>query len=229
MAASFERTRDWRRTKLFTSIDGVAKHDVQRHVKGAFDKSMGNLARLKEAFPALDIDVKFTITPVNYMEILDAFRHCTQRGLNFTVKMVENNPHYTNVLSHQAHGEDFAFSASQTEAVRSQLEAMLAEGAKLLSADRRREVREVLESLAPAWCRSGRCLTPRQGAFLDSHLNFFTCKEYAPVLNLATQTLDDLVHCPSYWSIAAAERENGASCTRCTSQLKIAPPLALFR
>ena len=220
MVACFETTRNWNKTRLYTSIDGIASHDVQRGKPGAFDKSMRNLAELRRRFPALTIDIKFTITPVNHAELRDAYSHCTDLGLNFTCKMLENNPYYTNQLSYEQHQSDFSFSEAQLASVRQQLEWMLSHRAAAVTDARHAEIREVYDALAPDWRRSGRCNAPRGAAFLDSKLNLFTCKEYPPVLNLHTATLDELPQSPVFSQIIAAEQDNTELCTRCTSQLK---------
>ena len=80
---------------------------------------------------------------------------------------------------------------------------------------------ELRDSLEPDWKRSGRCRLPQAGAFLDARLRLFTCKEYAPVLDLTWQSLDDLPRSEAYAAVHRAERENALACTRCTSQLKL--------
>lgn len=220
MMESFETTQNWNRTRLFTSIDGIATHDVQRGKPGAFDKSMGNLAKLRERFTKLGIDIKFTITPVNYKELRAAYSYCTDRGFNFTAKMLENNPFYTNVLSYKQHKNDFQFDAAQISEVRQQLEWILTHQASAVSAERHNEMQEVYDSLDPAWRRGGRCNVPSGAAFLDSSLNLFTCKEYPPVVNLSTASLDDIPASAVYQQIIESEKSNLDACARCTSQLK---------
>lgn len=215
MAETFRLCRDWRRTKLMTSIDGLEMHDVQRGMAGAFDKSFGNLQKLRSEFPRLGIELKFTITPRNHHELLAAWEHCTRHGFAFTAKFVENNAYYTNRLSFDEHREDFQFTAQAIDDVRRQLDTISAR------APRHRTMRELRDSLASGWQRSGRCATPSQGAFLDSRLNLFTCKEYPPVLNLGRQSLDDLATLPGYAQVCSAEAANAAHCTRCTSPQKL--------
>lgn len=220
MMESFETTQNWNKTCLFTSIDGIITHDVQRGKHGAFDKSMGNLAKLRERFTKLGIDIKFTITPVNYKEIRAAYSYCTDRGFNFTAKMLENNLFYTNVLSYNQHKNDFQFDAAQISEVRQQMEWILTHQASAVSEQRHNEMQEVYDSLDPAWRRDGRCNVPTGAAFLDSSLNLFTCKEYSPVINLSTASLDGIPASAVYQQIIESEKGNLGACTCCTSQLK---------
>jgi MoaA/NifB/PqqE/SkfB family radical SAM enzyme len=220
MLDTFALTRAWNKTKLFTSIDGVETHDVQRGRAGALQKSMSHLKALRERFPELVIEVKFTVTPVNHEEVAAAYRLVTSAGFDFTAKMIEVNPNYTSQLSFESHSQDFQFTPAQIDTVRRQLDEILAEPSSAVSARRRAEMLELRESLEPGWKRSGRCTLPRSGAFIDGRLRLFTCKEYAPVLDLRTQKLEDLLRSPAYAAVHAAERSNAQACTRCTSQLK---------
>jgi MoaA/NifB/PqqE/SkfB family radical SAM enzyme len=224
MKETFELTRKWKNTRLFTSIDGVETHDVQRGKVGAFKTSMDNLSRLRERFPELGIDIKFTVTPVNHEELRTAYTYCTERGFNFTAKMIENNPYYTNVLSSASRDEEFALDEKQVASVRRQLDWIVERPAASVSATRARELLELRDSLDPAWRRPGRCSAPTQAAFLDARLNFFCCKEYPPVLNLHASSLDEVPASPVYAQVIAAEKANSGACTRCTSQLKTGKP-----
>ncbi|MCP5016344.1 MAG: hypothetical protein GY938_13900 [Ketobacter sp.] len=213
-------TRDWNRFKLFTSIDGVETHDVQRGRLGALQKSLGNIEILRRHYPKLTVEVKFTVTPVNHHELLSAYRLITSHGLDFTAKMIEVNPNYTSQLSFDKHSESFRFTPAQIDVVRRQLDTMLSEPVQV-SLRRLAEMTELRESLEPDWGRSGHCKLPSSGAFLDSRLRLFTCKEYAPVLDLSRQSLDDLLCSKAYAAVHRAEQENVEACTRCTSQLKM--------
>jgi sulfatase maturation enzyme AslB (radical SAM superfamily) len=220
MSETFELTRKWKNTKLFTSIDGVETHDVQRGKVGAFNTSMTHLSRLRERFPELGIDIKFTVTPVNYEELRAAYTYCTERGFNFTAKMIENNPYYTNVLSSESRDQEFSLNETQLQSVRTQLDWILDRAGNSVSESRLRELHELRDSLDPAWRRSGACTAPTQAAFLDARMNFFCCKEYPPVLNLNVATLDEVPESAVYRDVIAAEKANSGACSRCTSQLK---------
>lgn len=220
MVETFAHTQDWHRIKLITSIDGVKTHDLQRGRPGALNKSLDNIDALRRHYTKLTVEVKFTVTPLNHEELLAAYRLITSRGLDFTAKMIEVNPNYTSQLSFDAHSQSFRFTPSQIDAVRRQLDTILAEPS-LVSARRRAEMLELRESLEPSWKRSGRCSLPHSGAFLDARLRLFTCKEYPPVLDLARQSLDDLPRSEAYAAVCEAERKNSSACTRCTSQLKV--------
>lgn len=213
-------TKNWKKVKLFSSIDGVLSHDTQRGRPGALRKTADNLCAVQERFPELVVEVKFTVTPRNHEELGAAFDFCTERGFDFTAKLVEVNPYYTSQLSLASHANNFQFMPSQLDSVRRQLDAILAKCRDRISKRRQGELQELRSSLEPGWQRKGRCVSPHTSAFLDAQLRLFTCKEFPPVLDLKTQSLDDICNSPAYEAVAATERKNGAPCTRCTSQLK---------
>ncbi len=217
------QVQDWTRIGILTSVDGIAKHDRQRGSEGSFGKTVATIERLRARYPRLPITIKFTITPLNYDEVETTYNYFAARGHRFTVKMLENNPYYTSKLSADQHKADFNFQPAQLDAVGAQLRSILAQRVSRSSALRRSEMREVLDSIEPNWHRRGRCATPQRGAFVDCDLNVFTCKEYPPVLNLHTGSLDDLAQSPMFSHIQGCEATNSEHCTRCTSQMKIQP------
>jgi len=220
MTKVFDHVRDWQKVSLFVSIDGIEKHDEQRGKDGSFELTFGNIEALRARYPSLGIQVKFTITPVNYMELEKTFQFFQSRNYRITAKMVENNPNYTNNLSFQRHIADFGFKPDQLESVRTQLRSIIKAWPR--AKDRRRlEVDEVLESLEPKWRRPDRCQTPQKGGFIDCDLNFFSCKEYGAVLNLKTQDLSEREASPGYKLVVENEKCNAGQCTHCTSLLKM--------
>src|SRR3989338_2656465 len=77
------------------SFDGVHAHDCQRGKKSA-SSILRTIKLLKTAHPQIPIKIKFTITPVNYADILDTFAFCEQNRLIFKPKIAEYAPNYTN-------------------------------------------------------------------------------------------------------------------------------------
>jgi MoaA/NifB/PqqE/SkfB family radical SAM enzyme len=220
MIKVFDHIRDWNKVSLFVSVDGIRKHNEQRGTEGSLELTVRNLKALRARYPLLPITLKFTITPINYVELEATFRHFQFLGYRITAKMVENNPYYTNSLSHQKHQTDFRFTEDQFASLRSQLKAILRDW-PALEGYSRREVKEVLESLDPKWKRPDGCVTPEKAAFIDCDLNFFTCKEYPPVLNLKSDDLSNLANTDSFRNVVNHQKCNTGQCTRCTSPLKI--------
>jgi MoaA/NifB/PqqE/SkfB family radical SAM enzyme len=217
----FDEVADWSRVALFVSVDGIEKHDEQRGKEGSFELTFGNLEAIRARYPSLPIRVKFTITPVNFMEVEKTFRYFSSRGYEITAKLVENNQFYTNNLSVHLHQADFSFSPAQLDSIRNQLNAIQREWPPGANPHMKAQVEEALSALDPEWKRGGRCVTPERAAFIDCDLNLFTCKEYGPVLNLQSDDLGKLRERASYLNVVEHEECNTGRCTRCTSQMKM--------
>jgi len=80
---------------LSFSVDGIRNHDLQRGVVGAFERTMETVKLVREEFHENDIVFKFTITPLNYDEILDVYNLSKKYNARFHVKPVENLSSYT--------------------------------------------------------------------------------------------------------------------------------------
>lgn len=221
MVSVFDTVENWNSIGLFVSIDGVAKHDVQRRTEGAFVKTAKNLEMLRSRFPKLDITLKFTITPMNYDDVWATYRWACDERYSLTIKMLEFNEFYTNKLRIESDREKFNFTPDERKSISAQLGSVLADVPPGSNPRRVAEIRELLDSLSPEWRRPGKCLTPTKGAFLDCDLNLFTCKEYPPIINLGTAGLDDVAAAPGFHEICRHERQNTGHCTRCTSQMKM--------
>jgi len=82
---------------LSFSVDGIRNHDLQRGVVGAFKRTTETIRLVREQFPVQDIVFKFTITPLNYDEILDVYNLSKKYNARFHVKPVENLRNYLNL------------------------------------------------------------------------------------------------------------------------------------
>lgn len=81
---------------LHVSLDGLFKHDAQRGQ--SLDVIRSNIKAIHHKFPNIVINLKFTVTPINYMDILPTYTYAKQQGLGFKIKLVENAESYTNKI-----------------------------------------------------------------------------------------------------------------------------------
>lgn len=223
MLRVLDRMDDLRQIRFLVSIDGINKHDAQRGTKGTLQKTLNNLDVLRRRYEGLPVVIKYTITPMNHDDILSTWIALTDMGLDVTYKLIEHNQFYNNKLDEDT-PDSFCFTAEQAVIAARQLQAVLAHPAIERSV-RQGEIREVLESLSSLnWVRPDKCITPQWSAFLDCDLNVFTCKEYAPIGNLRSATLSDMLQSEGYAHVCRVEDENLEKCTSCTSQMKIRTP-----
>lgn len=79
---------------LHISLDGIKNH---RKIRGVSASAlMKNLCLIRRTAPKLDMKIKFTITPLNYSDIIPVYSYAKDNGMDFKVKLVEYAAHYTN-------------------------------------------------------------------------------------------------------------------------------------
>lgn len=72
---------------LGTSLDGIGKiHDRIRGCPGAYDSLIQSLRMLKDEFPNLSLSFNFTITPLNYKDLLSAFHYVNSLDADFSAQ-----------------------------------------------------------------------------------------------------------------------------------------------
>lgn len=175
------------------SLDGVHCHDTQRG--RSMYKILDTIHVIKDFQPAFGIKIKFTITAVNYTDIIPTFKFCQQNGLDFRVKLAEYTKNYTNRVGRQ----DFMFDdAVQKSIVRDLWEVskeklklrdenavFIADTIRHLQGNPRRDV----------------CLAPFQRVFLMPEGDVFTCIHLSEICNLRHETLDEM------WVSSTAEKQ----------------------
>jgi len=80
---------------LHISLDGINIHDQQRGKK-SLHNILETINLVKEKYPRISIKIKFTITPLNYKDIMPTYEFCKKNNLDFRVKLVEYAENYTN-------------------------------------------------------------------------------------------------------------------------------------
>lgn len=82
------------RIAVRVSIDGLERtNDSIRGIEGHFKKAIETLERLKR-IGLKDVGISFTLAKGNESELLDVYKICVERGLDFTVTTVHSSPIY---------------------------------------------------------------------------------------------------------------------------------------
>ena len=178
------------------SMDGINCHDAQRG--RSINKILDTVHAVKKAHPSCRIKIKFTITGVNYADIIPTFKFCQGNGLDFRVKLAEYAKNYTNRMDRRS----FCFDeAARKSIVRDLLEvgqekhrwrdentAFIADTVRFLQGKLRRAI----------------CEVPCQRVFLMPNGDVFTCIHFSKIGNLRRQNLDKI------WVSAAAQKQRNA-------------------
>jgi len=79
----------WGTSRLWlgSSLDGIGEtHDRIRGCPGAFNSLNRSLEMIRREFPALPVSLNFTLTPINYRDLLPAFQFAGNRGADFSAQ-----------------------------------------------------------------------------------------------------------------------------------------------
>jgi len=83
--------------KLNISVDGIGDiHDNIRGFNGAFKKTINTIIKIKKLYPYQKIELKLTLLPKNFNQILKVYKLSIKLGCDFSFKPVENMVNYTN-------------------------------------------------------------------------------------------------------------------------------------
>ncbi len=79
---------------LHISFDGLSGNKEQRGIPKSI--MLKNIAIINRSFPRLKIVLKFTVSALNYFDIIPTYRFASSKGLKINIKLIENCPSYTN-------------------------------------------------------------------------------------------------------------------------------------
>jgi MoaA/NifB/PqqE/SkfB family radical SAM enzyme len=191
---------------LHISCDGILSHDLQRGVS-SLQNIMKTVKVLQTQFPRVGIVMKFTITPVNYREILPTYAFARASGIRFKVKLVERAVQYTNRVQRK----QFIFSHKACRAIVRDLGQVYRMQKNTRLADAYFTA-EVIHFLVRGK-RVRACIVPWERVFIMPTADVFTCLYQKRVGNLRT---DDL---SAIWEGPVADRLRkkiaASGCRRC--------------
>lgn len=72
---------------LGSSLDGIGEnHDKIRGMKGAFEALVRSIDTVRKKFPRIALHLNFTLTPMNYSDLIAAFNFARSRNVNFSAQ-----------------------------------------------------------------------------------------------------------------------------------------------
>lgn len=189
---------------LHISVDGINKHDIQRG--RSLKLILDNISLIRRQFPGVNIKLKFTITPVNYADIIPTYDYAYSRNIGFKIKLVENACHYTN----QYIKRTFRFSPRMKESIVKDLIAIS------LKAGHKEKlfIKSTIDYLNKDNARIY-CATPFDRIFVAADAQVYSCLHFAPIGNISLQTLDEIWGSPRARSLRNRIQRSG--CNKCVS------------
>jgi|TARA_B100001964_G_scaffold204185_1_gene233745 MoaA/NifB/PqqE/SkfB family radical SAM enzyme/predicted glycosyltransferase len=151
------------------SVDGIKKHDSQRGVLGAFNKTKESAMILKGK--NIPVSIKFTITPVNYTEIYETYSLAKSLGLNFQLKPAMCDKSYTNKIT-DPKSRIFNFSEVMTKDIERQISL-------ILSDDANKGIDKNFIKMIPDYLRKKKlnfsCECPKHSIFIMENGDTYSC------------------------------------------------------
>jgi|GEM_PF-2785469 len=187
------------------SVDGIHCHDAQRG-RESLDTILGTIRLIKDFRPSFGIKLKFTITRVNYTDIIPTFKFCQENGLDFRVKLAEYAENYTNKVEQQ----DFMLDETARKSIIRDLlvvsreKLRLRDGNAVFIADMVRSLR--------GEPRREACKVPFQRVFLMSQGDVHTCIHLSKIGNLHDASLDEAWTSPEAEKHRKAVMQEGCTC-----------------
>ena len=174
------------------SMDGINCHDAQRG--RSLNRILDTIHAAKNAHPSCRIKIKFTITSVNYADIIPTFRFCQENGLDFRVKLAEYAKNYTNRMARRS----FCFDNAVRKSIVRDLLEVAQEKYRLR--DENAAFIEATVRFLQGSPRRNVCAAPFQRVFLMPNGDVYTCIHFQKIGNLRNKNLDKI------WVSATAEK-----------------------
>jgi len=192
---------------LHISFDGAKNHERIRGIPAR--EVMSNIKLIKKSFPAIAIKLKFTITQINYNEILSSYGYSKRYGLGFKIKLVENAANYTNKINIP----DKEFDDGIKKKVTKDLFIIYKE---LKNVNRKESlfIENTIKFLHIGK-RITPCRAPSERIFIMPEGKVYSCIHFNPIGNLNTDSLDNI------WNSKKAKYIRGdvarSGCNNCVS------------
>lgn len=165
---------------LNISFDGVNTPLLRGQ---ASESVVENMLILHRLFPKVELRIKFTITPVNYKELLPTYLQAKQHNFAFKMKLVEHTSMYTNQVS----PKKIVFDTVEKRAISKDLLLVKADFEKTDCSFSR----FIDKTLAVLWGNKihTKCLTPDNRIFIMPDGAIYSCLHAISIGNLKHSSL----------------------------------------
>ena len=201
---------------LGLSLDGKREtHNFLRGKRDSWEKLMETIEKIVQQFPQVNLEIKFTISPYNFKDILYVYYFCRKNNLFFSPKFVENE---TKNYYHKAANASLktAFSPKEKKEIKKSLDYVLKKekGEKIKIIDI-----EVIKALQKFILFGKKiiksCKTPRFSLFIDARKYIYPCLYMPPIANLREKDWAKGFESQQYKKIL--ERAAQGTCPKCFS------------
>lgn len=195
------------------SLDGIGDmHNQLRGKADAFKNVDRTINLIRKIFPRINIEIKSTISPVNYKDFLNIYAYCRKLGLNFSPKIVETNA--KNYYQRNQSISPLAFSLADKSEIKKILKRII-----LSEEESNNKIVniEILKALIIYFEEGNNiiksCFTPRIALFITAQGNIYPCLYMPSIGNINDKDWDRSLDSNLYKTII--KRAQQADCPRC--------------
>lgn len=193
---------------LHISLDGIKTHDIQRGK--SLDKIKKTIKSIKTLHPHVKLKLKFTISPLNYRDILPTYNYAKGENIGFKIKLIENAPNYTNKI--KAAETEFSFASKKT--ILKDLALIYAEYQKTGKAKEALFIKNSAQFLSGVKKKS-LCRAPFERIFTMPDGSVYSCIHFDKIGNIRNERLADIWQSKKSNSIRKKIAKTG--CNSCVS------------
>jgi len=176
---------------LVFSVDGLKKtHNIQRGLDDAFSRTMNTINSIKKKFPQIEINIHFTITPLNYREILDVYYLAKAQDMFFRASFAHDTFYLTNFI--RKDNPLFKFSEEQIRVIEKQLEKIVIDYIKEGHFGDALFFNQIPKRMRDSTHRFCRCFTSSNLALIKENGDVHICVMSPPVGNINKDNLDKI-------------------------------------
>jgi len=174
--AFFKKITD-SRINITLSMDGLESHDKIRGIKGSKVRVLKTASLLKDL--GVDMFLKYTINPLNYLEIASTVIYLTNRGYRVQVKMSDYLPiHYSRNIQ-----KPMKWDSSHMIKISEQLSSI---DVKLSNSQYGKKIFGKIKS------ESSNCSWQKNTCFVGLDGNIYLCRKSNPMGSLTNSEVGDL-------------------------------------
>jgi len=193
---------------LHISLDGIKAHDRQRGK--SLHKIKKTIKLIKTLYPQIIIKLKFTISPLNYKDILPTYNYAKDENIGFKVKLIENAINYTNkVKSVKA-----SFSIQAKKSILKDLALIYAEYRKTNKVEEAAFIKNSARFLSGVKNKS-LCKAPFERIFAMPDGSIYSCIHFNKIGNIKNKELADIWQ--SKKSTLIKDKIKKTGCNNCVS------------
>jgi len=195
--------------QLHISLDGINKHKKQRAVTSA-KKILNTIDAVQKSYPNLTIKIKFTITTLNYDDIIPTYNFAKSGNIGFKIKLAENAKNYTNKLK----PAPVIFSGDEKKSILKDLLLIYKDYRKSGERKEASFIKDTMEFLVGAK-KKFLCKTPFERIFVMPDGSVYSCIHFEKIGNIKSTGLTKILKSAEARSIREKIKRNG--CNRCVS------------